>query len=50
MMLMRSNAQTIIMEKALNRIFFNVGHSLQTAFNSWRSYKNVLALQAQMNS
>lgn len=48
MIIMKSNRQTIIMEKALNRMFSNLGYSTQMAFNVWREQKNVLALQDKM--
>lgn len=48
MIIMKSNRQTIIMEKALNRMFSNLGYSTQMAFNVWREQKNVLALQDNM--
>lgn len=44
----RSNRQTIIMEKALSRIFDNFRLSTQKAFNLWREYKNILIIQGSI--
>ena len=48
--IMRSNRETVIIEKALNRIFGNMGLSLAKIFNVWRENKNILAMQSAMSN
>lgn len=49
-MVMRSNRQTLILEKALNKIFQNFKISTQRALSLWREQKNVLNLQLRIGS
>ena len=48
--IMRSNKETVIIEKALNRIFGNMGVSLSKVFHIWRENKNILAMQNAMSN
>lgn len=45
----RSNRETLIIEKALNKIFANFSGSTQRAFNIWRENKNIIKLQQSMD-
>ena len=48
--IMRTNRETVIIEKALNQIFNNVGMSMSKVFNVWRENKNILAMQSAMSN